>query len=77
MIGAGVLGLPSAVAALGWEAGVILMVLCWVMTLYTLWYGLRPMSPVAAQSLLQEMLPAHVIRSNCNLPVMSYAQCTA
>ena len=37
MIGAGVLGLPSAVAALGWEAGVILMVACWVITLYTLW----------------------------------------
>ncbi|CAK0783413.1 hypothetical protein CVIRNUC_006612 [Coccomyxa viridis] len=37
MIGAGVLGLPSAVAALGWEAGVILMVACWIITLYTLW----------------------------------------
>jgi len=64
MIGAGVLGLPSAVAALGWEAGVILMVLCWVMTLYTLWYGLHPVSLVAAQ------LPAAFCR-RCRLHMSS------
>ncbi|WVZ95272.1 hypothetical protein U9M48_041057 [Paspalum notatum var. saurae] len=37
MVGAGVLGLPYAMSELGWEAGVAVLVLSWVITLYTLW----------------------------------------
>ncbi|KAK9806840.1 hypothetical protein WJX72_004583 [[Myrmecia] bisecta] len=37
MVGAGVLGLPYAMAYLGWGPGVFLMLLSWVVTLYTLW----------------------------------------
>lgn len=37
MVGAGVLGLPSAMVYLGWPAGVVIMTLSWVATLYTLY----------------------------------------
>ncbi|KAL5748286.1 hypothetical protein ACOSQ2_025583 [Xanthoceras sorbifolium] len=37
MVGAGVLGLPYAMSQLGWGPGVAVMVLSWVITLYTLW----------------------------------------
>ncbi|KAK4772740.1 hypothetical protein SAY86_014515 [Trapa natans] len=37
MVGAGVLGLPYAMAELGWGPGVAILVLSWVITLYTLW----------------------------------------
>ncbi|XP_010478023.1 PREDICTED: lysine histidine transporter 2 [Camelina sativa] len=37
MVGAGVLSLPYAMSNLGWGPGVTLMVLSWVITLYTLW----------------------------------------
>lgn len=37
MVGAGVLSLPNAMANLGWGPGVIVLVLSWVITLYTLW----------------------------------------
>ncbi|KAL4653194.1 hypothetical protein ACB092_01G285500 [Castanea dentata] len=37
MVGAGVLGLPSAMASLGWGPGVVILILSWVITLYTLW----------------------------------------
>ncbi|KAK6261897.1 hypothetical protein QUC31_007713 [Theobroma cacao] len=37
MVGAGVLGLPYAMSELGWGAGTVIMVLSWVITLYTLW----------------------------------------
>lgn len=37
MVGAGVLSLPSAMASLGWGPGVVVLVLSWVITLYTLW----------------------------------------
>nr|XP_043616357.1 lysine histidine transporter 1-like [Erigeron canadensis] len=37
MVGAGILGLPFAMSELGWGVGVTLMVLSWVITLYTLW----------------------------------------
>ncbi|XP_022775632.1 lysine histidine transporter-like 2 isoform X2 [Durio zibethinus] len=37
MVGAGVLSLPYAMAELGWGPGVTIMVLSWVITLYTLW----------------------------------------
>ncbi|XP_049359496.1 lysine histidine transporter 2-like [Solanum verrucosum] len=37
MVGAGVLGLPYAMSQLGWGVGVTVMVLAWVITLYTLW----------------------------------------
>jgi amino acid permease len=37
MVGAGVLGLPSAMVFLTWGPGVVMMVLSWVVTLYTLW----------------------------------------
>ncbi|GAB4860497.1 Lysine histidine transporter 1 [Ancistrocladus abbreviatus] len=37
MVGAGVLGLPYAMSELGWGPGVTIMVLSWVITLYTLW----------------------------------------
>ncbi|KAK9027792.1 hypothetical protein V6N11_067615 [Hibiscus sabdariffa] len=37
MVGAGVLSLPYAMAQLGWGPGVTIMVLSWVVTLYTLW----------------------------------------
>ncbi|KAL1564278.1 putative amino acid transporter [Salvia divinorum] len=36
MVGAGVLGLPYAMAALGWGPGVAILVLSWII-LYTLW----------------------------------------
>ncbi|KAH9607286.1 hypothetical protein KSS87_012820 [Heliosperma pusillum] len=37
MVGAGVLGLPYAMSQLGWGPGVAILVLSWVITLYTLW----------------------------------------
>ncbi|AQK78448.1 LHT1 [Zea mays] len=37
MVGAGVLGLPYAMSQLGWGAGITIMLLSWVITLYTLW----------------------------------------
>ncbi|XP_050207494.1 lysine histidine transporter 2-like [Mercurialis annua] len=37
MVGAGVLSLPYAMAALGWGPGVVILVLSWIITLYTLW----------------------------------------
>ncbi|XP_021286897.1 lysine histidine transporter 1-like [Herrania umbratica] len=37
MVGAGVLGLPYAMSELGWGAGTVVMILSWVITLYTLW----------------------------------------
>ncbi|XVE56636.1 hypothetical protein DITRI_Ditri04bG0026500 [Diplodiscus trichospermus] len=37
MVGAGVLGLPYAMAHLGWGPGVVIMLMSWVITLYTLW----------------------------------------
>ncbi|XP_030441985.2 lysine histidine transporter 1-like [Syzygium oleosum] len=37
MVGAGVLSLPYAMSALGWGPGVVILVLSWVITLYTLW----------------------------------------
>ncbi|XP_010682865.3 lysine histidine transporter-like 2 [Beta vulgaris subsp. vulgaris] len=37
MVGAGVLSLPFAMSELGWGPGVTVMVLSWVVTLYTLW----------------------------------------
>ncbi|XP_058187042.1 lysine histidine transporter 1-like isoform X2 [Rhododendron vialii] len=37
MVGAGVLSLPSAMADLGWGAGVTILILSWVISLYTLW----------------------------------------
>uniref|UniRef100_A0A9I9D8X1 Amino acid transporter transmembrane domain-containing protein n=1 Tax=Cucumis melo TaxID=3656 RepID=A0A9I9D8X1_CUCME len=37
MVGAGVLSLPSAMANLGWGPGVTVLVLSWIITLYTLW----------------------------------------
>jgi len=37
MVGAGVLGLPYAMSELGWGAGIAVLVLSWVITLYTLW----------------------------------------
>ncbi|EEF51835.1 lysine histidine transporter 1 [Ricinus communis] len=37
MVGAGVLGLPYAMSQLGWGPGAAVMVLSWLITLYTLW----------------------------------------
>ncbi|CAN0924661.1 Lysine histidine transporter 1 [Linum grandiflorum] len=37
MVGAGVLSLPYAMSELGWGPGVAVMVLSWIITLYTLW----------------------------------------
>ncbi|OEL21603.1 Lysine histidine transporter 1 [Dichanthelium oligosanthes] len=37
MVGAGVLGLPYAMSRLGWGAGITVMILSWIITLYTLW----------------------------------------
>ncbi|GLT43388.1 hypothetical protein SLA2020_173390 [Shorea laevis] len=37
MVGAGVLGLPYAMSELGWGPGVVVLVLSWIITLYTLW----------------------------------------
>ncbi|XP_010248878.1 PREDICTED: lysine histidine transporter 1-like [Nelumbo nucifera] len=37
MVGAGVLSLPFAMSELGWGPGVAILVLSWVITLYTLW----------------------------------------
>lgn len=37
MVGAGVLSLPYAMANLGWGPGVAILILSWVITLYTLW----------------------------------------
>lgn len=37
MVGAGVLGLPSAMVYLGWGAGTTVLVASWLITLYTLW----------------------------------------
>ncbi|KAL5717749.1 Lysine histidine transporter 1 [Ranunculus cassubicifolius] len=37
MVGAGVLSLPFAMSELGWGPGVAVLVISWVVTLYTLW----------------------------------------
>ncbi|XP_022872145.1 lysine histidine transporter 1-like isoform X2 [Olea europaea var. sylvestris] len=37
IVGAGVLGLPYAMAQLGWGPGVSVLVISWIITLYTLW----------------------------------------
>ncbi|CAI9093267.1 OLC1v1028732C1 [Oldenlandia corymbosa var. corymbosa] len=37
MVGAGVLGLPYAMSELGWGPGVSVLVISWIITLYTLW----------------------------------------
>jgi amino acid permease len=37
MVGAGVLSLPYAMSQLGWPVGVTVLVLSWIITLYTLW----------------------------------------
>ncbi|XP_071722770.1 lysine histidine transporter 1 [Rutidosis leptorrhynchoides] len=37
MVGAGVLSLPYAMAELGWGPGVVILILSWIITLYTLW----------------------------------------
>ncbi|CAK8533148.1 unnamed protein product [Lathyrus sativus] len=37
MVGAGVLGLPYALSQLGWGPGVTLLIISWIITLYTLW----------------------------------------
>lgn len=37
MVGAGVLGLPFAMSELGWGPGVVVLILSWIITLYTLW----------------------------------------
>ncbi|KAL3629113.1 Lysine histidine transporter 1 [Castilleja foliolosa] len=37
MVGAGVLSLPYAMSNLGWGPGVSVMVISWIITLYTLW----------------------------------------
>ncbi|KAL0431587.1 UNVERIFIED_CONTAM: Lysine histidine transporter 1 [Sesamum radiatum] len=37
MVGAGVLGFPYAMSQLGWGPGVTVLVLSWIITLYTLW----------------------------------------
>ncbi|XP_062151568.1 lysine histidine transporter 1-like [Alnus glutinosa] len=37
MVGAGVLSLPYAMSELGWGPGIAIMILSWIITLYTLW----------------------------------------
>ncbi|XP_004502326.1 lysine histidine transporter 2-like [Cicer arietinum] len=37
MVGAGVLSLPYAMSNMGWGPGIVILVLSWVITLYTLW----------------------------------------
>ncbi|KAM5581907.1 lysine histidine transporter 1-like [Rosa sericea] len=37
MVGAGVLSLPFAMSNLGWGPGVVILILSWVITLFTLW----------------------------------------
>ncbi|KAG6529957.1 hypothetical protein ZIOFF_012174 [Zingiber officinale] len=37
MVGAGVLSLPYALAQLGWGPGITVLVISWIITLYTLW----------------------------------------
>ncbi|EYU44856.1 hypothetical protein ABFS82_08G002000 [Erythranthe guttata] len=37
MVGAGVLSLPYAMSELGWGPGVSVMIISWIITLYTLW----------------------------------------
>ncbi|XP_039064860.1 lysine histidine transporter 1-like [Hibiscus syriacus] len=37
IVGAGVLSLPYAISHLGWGPGVVILILSWVITLYTLW----------------------------------------
>ncbi|XP_002509567.2 lysine histidine transporter 1 [Ricinus communis] len=37
MVGAGVLSLPYAMSNLGWGPGIVILILSWVITLYTLW----------------------------------------
>ncbi|XP_057982769.1 lysine histidine transporter 1 [Malania oleifera] len=37
MVGAGVLSLPYAMSELGWGPGICILVLSWIITLYTLW----------------------------------------
>ncbi|KAL2242934.1 lysine histidine transporter 2-like [Sesamum indicum] len=49
MVGAGVLGLPYAMSELGWGPGVTVMVLSWIITLYTLWQMVEMHEAVAGK----------------------------
>ncbi|KAE8696637.1 hypothetical protein F3Y22_tig00110653pilonHSYRG00022 [Hibiscus syriacus] len=42
MVGAGVLSLAYATAQLGWGPGVTIMILSWLVILYTLWQMVEP-----------------------------------
>ncbi|KAL6997016.1 Lysine histidine transporter 1 [Sarracenia purpurea var. burkii] len=49
MVGAGVLGLPYAMSQLGWGPGVTIMILSWIITLYTLWQMVEMHEAVAGK----------------------------
>ncbi|CAI9757359.1 unnamed protein product [Fraxinus pennsylvanica] len=63
MVGAGVLGLPYAMSELGWGAGAAIMILSWVITLYTLWQMIE----------MHEMVPSKGISLAAAIMSFSYS----
>ncbi|KAL1314696.1 hypothetical protein AAHE18_16G207600 [Arachis hypogaea] len=54
MVGAGVLSLPYAMSKLGWGPGVTVLILSWIITLFTLWQMVE----------MHEMVPVHFVLSH-------------
>ncbi|KAK1567058.1 hypothetical protein Q3G72_007637 [Acer saccharum] len=56
MVGAGVLSLPYAMAQLGWGPGVVILIISWMITLYTLWQMVEMHEMVPGKSHVFELL---------------------
>lgn len=56
IVGAGVLGLPYAMAYLTWSGGVIVLLLSWTTSLYTLWQVHSPNRPEFTLSVIGQKL---------------------
>ncbi|KAL1352736.1 hypothetical protein AAHE18_06G189500 [Arachis hypogaea] len=57
MVGAGVLSLPYAMSKLGWGPGVTVLILSWIITLYTLWQmvEMHEMVPVSLAAAIMSL----------------------
>lgn len=52
IVGAGVLGLPFAMKFLLWPGGVVIMLLSWLTSLYTLWQAWLPLAAMSRSAWL-------------------------
>lgn len=59
IVGAGVLGLPFAMKYLLWPGGVVIMILSWLTSLYTLWQV--PHLPFSSPSVRLHRLLMHIV----------------